>query len=143
MMTSTAFEPSGQIKSPTAEELAEADKDSAILCYTNGILQDDRPYYVYMAVKPSRYKAFKEMTDAGKCITFSDYGEIIAAGFEAYPPPEVVQKIHDTYGFDEDFTEKLVQGIRADQSVFMEQQEKKRIDDIVTMLKQAKPAGEN
>ena len=104
------------------------------------MMEDGRPYYAYIAVRPSMYKEFKEITDAGEGLTLGEYGEVIAAGFEAKPPRAVVKDMRETYGFDEQFTEKLVQKIRQEQTVFMEQQEKKRLDNIVDMLKK-KDAG--
>ena len=139
-MATSMFKPSGELMPPTAEELAEADKDAAILCYTNGLLEDGRPYYAYIAVKPSKYQEFKKLTDARMGLTLGDYGEVIAGNFEASPPPEVVAEMRDKYGFDEHYAEKVVQKIRREQTTFMEQKEKKRLDDIVAMLKMKQTA---
>lgn len=134
-MASTLFNRSGELMPPTAEELVDADKDTAILCYTNGQLEDGRNYYAYIAVKPSKYQQFKKLTDARMGLTLGEYGEIIAGDFEASPPPAVVAEMREKYGFDENFAEKVIQKFRREQTVFMEQKEKKRLDDIVAMLK--------
>ena len=134
-MSSVSFKTSGELIPPTAEELAEEDNDSAILCYTDGMMEDGRPYYAYVAVKPSKYLEFKAITDRGGGMTIADYGEVIAGDFEAKPPITVVTEMRDKYGFDEKFVEKVVRRIRLEQDKFMEQKEKKRLDDIVAMLK--------
>ena len=137
------LQPPGPLIPPTAEELAEADKDSAILCYTDGRMEDGRPYYAYVAVKPSKYLAFKALTAAGGGLTLADYGDVIAGDFEAKPPQSVVDEMREKYDFDERFTEKLVRTIRAEQDAFMEQQEKNRLDKIVGYAEKQQGSGES
>jgi len=134
-MGTLVFDESGKLKPPTAEELAEADRDTAILCYTTGVLDDGRPYYAYIAVTPSRYSEFMQKTKARYVMVLGEYGTVIAAGFETEAPAEVKQEMRDKYGFDEEYQEKLIQRVRAEQDTFMKAKEDKRIMDIVAMLK--------
>ena len=140
-MAALAFKSSGELLPPTEEELVEADKDCYILCYTDGMMPDGRPYYAYIAVKPSKYLEFKKITDAGDGLTLADYGEVIAGDFETKPPQSVVDEMREKYHFDEQFTEKLVRKIRAEQDAFMEHREKQRLDKIVAMLKKQQSGG--
>lgn len=43
--------------------------------------------------------------------------------------------MRDTYGFDEQYLEKLRQGIIADYVIFLKNKEEQRISNIVAMLK--------
>jgi hypothetical protein len=134
-MTAIAFESSGKVKHPSAENLAEADKDLYILGYVHGTMEDGRSYYAYVAIIPSKYREFHAMTAAKKAMVIGQYGTVIAAGFESEPPADVVKEMHDVYGFDEQFESKLKQEAIKQQEAFFKQQEATRIDDIVAMLK--------
>ena len=134
-MSAIAFEPTGKVKHPSVEDLAQADKDLAILGYVHGTMDDGRPYYAYVAILPSKYREFHALSAAKKAMVIGNYGTVIAAGFEFEPPADVVQEMQDVYGFDEQFETKLKQEAIKDQKAFFEKQETGRIDDIVAMLK--------
>jgi hypothetical protein len=134
-MTSIEFEASGKVKRPSGEELAQADEEMAVLSYVHGTMEDGRPYYAYVAIKPSRYREFHALTAARKAMVIGDYGTVIAAGFESEPPPEVVKEMREAYGFDDQYEGKLKQEALKQQQAFFEEQEKTRIDDIVRKLK--------
>jgi len=140
-MTSFAFEASGRLKPPSAEELAEADEKDSILAYTRGTMADGTPYYAYVEVKPSKYQEFHAMTVARRTMVIGDYGKVIAAAFEAEAPPEIVAEMRERYGIDDQYEEKLVQKVLKQQSVFLEKQETSCLQDIVSMLKSKKPNG--
>ena len=135
MTTVFQFEPSGKIKLPSDEELTKLDGDNAILAYTSGVMQDGRPYYAYVAVRPSLYKKFRQLTAACQSMILSEYGEVIEAGIAAAPPPEVVQKMKDQYGCDPAYEDNLVKEALKQQAVFVQKKEDDRIGDIVNMLK--------
>jgi hypothetical protein len=138
-MTSIAFEASGRVKCHSAEELAEADKEMAILGYVHGTMEDGRPYYAYVAIKPSKYKEFHALTTARKAMVIGHYGTVVAAGLQSEPPPAIAKKMRDVYGFDEQYEAKLKQEALREKEKFFENQEKVRLDDIVAMLKNKKP----
>jgi len=133
--TTFQFQASGKIKLPPDEELTKLDGDNAILAYTSGKMQDGRPYYAYIAVRPSLYKKFRQLTAARQTIILRDYGEVLEAGFASSPPPEIVQKMKDQYGCDPDYEDNLVKEALKQQAVFVQKKEDDRINDIVNMLK--------
>ena len=127
-MSSLTFNASGQLTHPTEEELASADANSNILVYMTSTLADGRPYYAYVAIKPSRYSEFMALCEAKQEIILEEYGEIIASGFESSPPPEVIAMMRNTYGFDENYLEKLRKEVST-----------QRMDAIVNLLKKNQP----
>jgi hypothetical protein len=128
------FDNSGKVKVSTDEELAVADETSVILGYINGTLADGRPYYAYVAITPSKYREFYELTAARKPLTIEDYGSIIMFGYDNAPPPEVVEKMRTDYGFDENYGQKLQQDAGKQQKIFLDKKEADRLKDIVAML---------
>ena len=135
-MVAIAFDSSGKVKPSSPEELAEADKNTYILCYVHGTMEEDgRPYYAYVAIVPSKYREFHALTAARKTMVIGDYGTVVAADFEFEPPPEVVEEMRHVYGFDDQLETKLRNEALKQQQAFFEKQEVKRIDDIVAMLK--------
>ncbi len=132
------FDGSGKVKAPPAEQLKAADADTAIIAYTSGTTGDGRPYYAYLAVRPSKYREFYELSSARKEITLGDYGKIVLAGFEPAPPPDVVQHMRDKYGFDEHYERKLKEEVSRQRGQFSARQEEKRLMDIVAMMKAKK-----
>jgi hypothetical protein len=139
-MITFTFDGSG-LKPPTAEELAKADAESTILVYITGIVEDGRPYYAYIAVKPSLYDQFKAKCDAKAEIIPGKYGAVIATGFESSPPPEVISMMRDTYGFDEHCLDKLREGLISQYKVFLKNNEDACIGDIIAMLKKKQTSG--
>ncbi len=133
-MTSIAFEASGKVKHSSVEELAQADQETAILSYVHGTMEDGRPYYAYVAVKPSKYRDFHAMTAAMRPMVIGDYGTVVAAGFESEPPADVVKEMREVYGFDDQYEERLKSDALKQQEFFFAKLETKRIDDIVAML---------
>lgn len=140
-MVTHQFESSGKLKLPSAEAIASADRDTAIVCYTNGTLNDGRFYYAYVAVKPGKYLEFHELTSARKSIVLGEFGEILAAGFEPSPPDGVVKRMREEYGYDEQFAQRLKDEVVKQRGSFSKAQEEKRLMDIVAMLRAQKPAG--
>jgi hypothetical protein len=137
-MITYLFEPSGQLKVPSEQELKDIDIEVAIICYTNGTTEDGRPYYAYVAVTPSKYMEFHRMTAARNTIVLNEYGRIVAGGFEAKPPPDVIRKMREDYGYDEHFAQKLKDEVTRQRGTFSTNQEEKRLMDIVSMLKATK-----
>ena len=133
-MTAFDFEPSGKMKLPSLQELLNADQDTAILAYSYGML-DGAPYWAYVAVKPSKYHEFYRRANAKESFLLSDYGTVLASGMSGSPPPEVVREMHEKYGADPTYENKLIADANKQQDGFVATREQKRIRDIVTMLK--------
>ena len=133
-------EPSGRLKLPSQEELLKADEDAAILAYSCGTMSDGRPYWAYVAVKPSLYRQFYKLSAARQTMVLSNYGEVLAIGHATEPPPEVVRAMREKYGADPAYEDKLIAEANRQQDVSVKNQEEKRIMDIVTMLKKTQGA---
>jgi len=133
------FDASGKLKDSTAEELANADLTSAIISLSTGIQSDGTPYYVYLAVPPSKYAEFYRMSKERQTFNLENYGVILAGGPEASPPELVMEYMKEEYGFDENFEKALEEEFKKESATYAVQQEDARIMDIVAMLKAQKP----
>jgi hypothetical protein len=142
-MNAFAFNNDGTLKMPTAEELAKADEEESILAYTNGTTVEGTPFYVYIAVRPSKYAEFYDACVNKQPINnIEEYGEVIASGYEANPPADVVKQMREEYGFNEKFLDEMEKEALKQQGEFVKQRDDKRINDAVAMLKEKK-ASEN
>ena len=138
-----AFHKSGDVKvatdaerqEPPVAKIRNADEDAGIICFTSGLMEDGRPYWVYLAVKPNKYQEFKKLTDEGKGMTFSDYGTVVAGGFGKEVPASVKQEMKEKYGFEDLSQRDLTKQFYEAQAFFVQQQESEHIADIVEMLK--------
>ena len=67
-----------------------------------GMLETGGPFWVYVAVKPSKYQAFLTAQKEGKIdlYTFDEFGEIIISGEGRMPPDEVTLKVAEMYQTD-------------------------------------------
>jgi hypothetical protein len=130
-----AFDKSGKLLPPTAAELTAADADSFIVVRDQGVLKSGKPYWVYLAVKPSKYKEFMQAAKAHKTIRHKDYGKILKHGFDKIIPSTVQEEMKQKYGCDENYIDNLAQKLKAARTQFDKKQEDKKIGDIVAMLK--------
>jgi len=140
-MSSFIFEPSGQMKIPTTEDLAIADEDNGILVLSRGVQADGTPYYAYIVVIPSKFAEFMRKTEEKIACDLESYGDVLFAESLAEPPVEIAEMMRDCYDFDEEFQQKLFEEMKKEQKVFVGKKEEKRIMDIVAMMKKQKPAG--
>jgi len=67
-----------------------------------GLLEDGGPFWLYAAVKPSKYNGFMAAQKDGSLnvYDFSPFGEIIIAGKGKSPPDEVTLKVAEMYQTD-------------------------------------------
>ena len=138
-MSEYRFETFGTLELPTDQELVLLDKDNAILAYSQGIMEDGRAYWAYIAVIPSRYREFRTLTAARTSLQLRDYGEIIDAGYGEDAPESVHETMRREYGFNPAFKQHIIDDITAQQRAFVQAREDQRIDDIVAMLKKREP----
>jgi hypothetical protein len=138
---SIRLEPSGKVQKPTAEELKAADENSGVLCLSKGVLDSGKPYFAYIAVKPSLFEEFYKRSSARETFVLDDYGIIIYMDELAEPPIEVQENMREFYGFDEDMPKKLLEELKKERAEYAGKQEEKRVMDIVAMLKAQKPQG--
>ncbi len=67
-----------------------------------GLLEDSAPFWLYAAVKPSKYPAFIASQKDGtlNLYEFAPFGEIIISGKGKAPPDEVTLKVAEMYQTD-------------------------------------------
>lgn len=132
------FDTSGNIKPSAQQDLQHADSRASIVAYTSGTSASGRPYYAYIAVKPSKYREFCRRSEARETFRLGDYGHILVYGFEAKPPANVVKHMNDKYGFDEHYEARLREEISKQRKQFSIDQEEQRLINIVAMMKAQK-----
>jgi tetratricopeptide (TPR) repeat protein len=135
LSASFSFHKAGNMKMPTKAELLEADEDTSIVSFSHGTMADGRPYWAYIAVKPSKYREFSRRSAARETLVLRDYGEVLEAGYGKEVPAAVQQKMKEKYNLDENYAENLTKEANKAQDFFVEQREAQRIADIVEMLK--------
>ncbi len=81
---------------PTNNDLTR----TIVLVY--GILENSNPFWVFVAVKPSKYQSFLKAQKDGtlNLYQFTDYGEIIVSGAGTSPPDDVTIKVAEMYQTD-------------------------------------------
>lgn len=86
--------------SNTEAELKDAITRTIVLVY--GLLESGKPFWLYAAVKPSKYQAFLAEQKNGtlNLYEFQPYGEIIVSGEGKSPPDEVTLKVAEMYQTD-------------------------------------------
>lgn len=129
------FEASGKLKRLTDAELALEDADSSFIVYDDGILADGSHFWLYIAVKPSKYREFVDKTKRREMINYPDYGDIIKFGREEIVPAAIKDEMKQQYGFDDNYEAVVIDKFKKAQMEFLTKQETARINDIVSMLK--------
>lgn len=121
----------------TAEELAAADVETAIVVLDRGIRSKNggQACWAYIAVCPSKYEAFLDVIKSGQPKIYRDYGVVLRYGTGETVPAEIREEMKREYGFDDNFIAKLEQEVRAEQAQFIKLKENRRIDAIVALLK--------
>jgi hypothetical protein len=135
-MVSLTFDASGKVSVPPESELGKIDEHTYVVAFTNGTMADGRPYYAYIAVKPSMYQEFYDNTVAKKPMVLSNYGSVIVADFMQTPPKEIIEFMRSEFGFEDNFEDSLRQQVSAQRKAYIKENEIKRTQDIVNMMKQ-------
>ena len=60
-----------------------------------GVDENERDFYAYVAVMPSKYMEYRSLLEKGEVIDLEAYGEIIEHGFSALPPADIRKKMSD------------------------------------------------
>ena len=86
----------------TVEQNKDANSRTIVLVY--GLLEDGSPFWLYAAVKPSKYVAFLNAQKDGSLnlYAFDPFGEIIVSGKGKSPPDEVTLKVAEMYQTEPD-----------------------------------------
>ncbi|MGE0753545.1 MAG: hypothetical protein AB7L92_00100 [Alphaproteobacteria bacterium] len=137
-MQQVEFNKNNKIKSSSENALKHADAHASIIAFTNGTTESGRPYYAYIAVKPSKYREFCERTEAREAIRLTDYGKLVVYGYESTPPAEVKQHMRKKFGFDDEYEKRLRQELHRQREKHSIDKEEQRLMDIVAMMKSKK-----
>ena len=136
----TLLNASGEATLPTEDQLKEADSLVELITLTFATADDGRPFWVYAAIRPSRYQAFMADTTAKNHINVDDYGWAIAFGYGTEVPAETKQQMVEIYGFDENYPATLLKKAKEENAGRAKKKEDDRLAGIVAMLKaQQKP----
>ncbi|MBV8938685.1 MAG: hypothetical protein JO089_02445 [Alphaproteobacteria bacterium] len=117
---------SSDATAPNPDDIARV----IVLIY--GVLEQTRPFWCYVAVKPSRYQSFLEAQKEGtlNLYEFGSYGEIIISGEGGQPPEEVTIKVAEVYQTD---PKRFFEPIDPEAEVAKKMQEyEKKIQDNAT-----------
>ncbi len=84
------------------DEKSKADDITRIIVLVYGMLESGLPFWVYVAIKPSRYQPFLAAQKDGSLdlYDFTSYGEIIVSGQGKGPPDEITLKVAEMYQTD-------------------------------------------
>lgn len=80
----------------------DPDALSRVIMLLYGKMDHGGPFWCYVAIKPSRFEAFKEAEKSGSIdlYNFESFGEVIVSAEGATPPEEVTLKVAEMYGAD-------------------------------------------
>lgn len=100
MTEKTDLEPNALVPNP--EPTRNPDEYSRVIVLIYGTLEGDKPFWCYVAVKPTRYQHFLEEQREGilNLQEFTPYGEIIIYGEGSIPPEHVTLKVAEVYQTD-------------------------------------------
>jgi hypothetical protein len=86
----------------TPDNRYDPDNISRIIMLVYGTMEHGGPFWCYVAVKPSKYEAFKEAERNGTLdlYNFEPFGEIIVSAEGETPPEEVTIKVAEMYNTD-------------------------------------------
>lgn len=84
-------------------------KRTIVLLY--GMMEGNAPFWLFAAVRPSRYQQFMSAHKEGKIDLrqFEPYGELIICGEGKSPPDDVILKVAEMYQSDPSTFAKAVQ----------------------------------
>ena len=86
----------------TPNNTVDADQLSRIIMLIYGKMDHGGPFWCYVAVKPSKFEAFKASEKSGviDLYNFDEYGEVIVSAEGKTPPEEITLKVAEIYGAD-------------------------------------------
>lgn len=87
---------------PNPDNPYDPDTLSRVIMLLYGKMDHGGPFWCYVAVKPSKFDAFKAAETSGQIdlYNFDEYGEVIVSAEGQTPPDEVTMKVAEMYGAD-------------------------------------------
>ncbi len=101
-----------QITPPPLSPQSMADLLCTIMLLCYGTEENGQPFWVYMCIKPSMAKSFKDARDTG-AFNLEDYGTILEKGFGMEVPTEIRQRMERDYGVNHNYEDELLMAIEA------------------------------
>lgn len=103
------------------EQPSQASDLTRIIVLIYGLLESGGPFWLFAAVKPSRYKPFLDAQKQGtlNLYHFDSYGEIIVSGEGRTPPDNITLKVAEMY---QTTPETLMQAMKDDKTSHSETQ---------------------
>ena len=88
--------------SSTPNATVNPDDVTRIIMLIYGKLDTGGPFWCYVALKPSKFDAFKQAEAEGKIdlYAFEPYGEVIVSAAGETPPADVTAKVAEMYDAD-------------------------------------------
>lgn len=82
--------------------MTAADDFARVIMLLKGVMDHGGPFWCYVAIKPSRFEAFKAAETAGAIdlYDFDDFGEVIVSAEGDNPPYPVTEEVAGLYGTD-------------------------------------------
>ncbi len=84
------------------DDKSTADDLTRIIVLVYAMLENSRPFWIFVAIRPSKYQPFLAAQKEGTLdiYNFAPYGEIIVSGEGKSPPEEVTLKVAEMYQTD-------------------------------------------
>ena len=96
----------------TAEEIHAADQSVGIVHLVSGKTAEQRDFFAYISVKPSRYEDFLLISRAREDMDLEEFGDIIYAA-HGHPTDDVRREMEEQFGVDHNFIDNLQRDISA------------------------------
>lgn len=141
MTSGFSFDESGRIKPPSPEQMESMENDSSVIVLSRGRLEDDQPYWAYVAIRPSRFADFMRVSEAGRVVALEDYGTVVRHGLNYEVPEQVRREMENEFGCDDNYLRTVTEKVLKSQATYFEKKENDRISGIVAMLKSGKGGG--
>jgi hypothetical protein len=110
------------------EEKPNTEDQTRIIVLLYGMLDNGNPFWVFVAVKPSKYQLFQTTHKEGRVDlhNFGPFGEIIVSGEGKAPPEDITLKVAEMYQTD---PAKLNQAIELEQKEYDAKQKSAKKND--------------
>ncbi len=89
----------------------KAEVVSSIMVLCRGRDPKNVAYWAYVCMLPTQAELFAQARRRGR-LDLEDYGTILEHGEGEYPPPEVKQRMHQQFGFRDDYEDTLLKIIQ-------------------------------
>lgn len=68
----------------------------------NGRDTDDKEYWAYICLYPSKYREYKDKAATGQPLEILQYGKALLTGWGEHPPEDIKRQMEEKYGLSHD-----------------------------------------